>query len=233
MGINTNRIMWTIFKGLLIIAIALVAALQSCSAQSRKRNTPTTYLGFGASLGVRTKTLQSDFKAIDGMKVMQEGGTAIITGGNRLIRARLETGFYYSGSSVPHTVDLIELGASTNIYPLQFITNNSSRIEPYLTAGFTRGLQKFHGYYHMDETSKQRVNYSASREPYIGKTATSLATVGTGLEYQISDDYSFIHIFAEARYSKPVSAKNSQVMEQTSFASQMAVNVGVVFGMHR
>lgn len=227
--ITTNSI-----RGIVVLAIVFAAILQSYSvcAQSRMKNA-AMYVGFGASFGVRSQVLQSNYAAIDRMNVVQEGGTAILVGGNRIFRAKLETGFYYSSSAVPHTVDLFELGASVNVYPFQFVTKEIKRVEPYFIAGFSQAAQKFHGYYHLEDGAQQKINYSVSSEPYIGKSVTSLATIGTGLEYRLRDDYNFVHIFAEARYSKAVAARNSLPLEQTSFAKQVAVNVGVAFGLHR
>lgn len=189
------------------------------------------YLGFGGSFGVRSqKVAGSNFSEISSMPIVQEGGSGTIVFGKRAVRMKAEAGFYFSSANVLHTTDLVELATSANFYPLEIISGGANLVEPYFTAGISRSKQKFHGFYHMDES--QAMNYSVTVEPHVGNLINTQATVGAGTEFHLRDDHSFVHIFAEAKYAKVLNTKSTILMTETGLSDQIMVNIGIVFGRH-
>jgi hypothetical protein len=60
------------------------------------------------------------------------------------------------------------------------------------------------------------------------------ANVGAGVEYQLSGDRHFVHIFGEAKYGYPMSStKSTSIFDKTDVLNQLAINVGVSFGYNR
>jgi len=231
---NLNSVKTTLFIVITLLTMFNVinAAAQNRYRYSRKQKSDL-YLGFGASFGVRTQKVTSqNFEEINGMAVVQEGGNGIATIGNRFVRARFETGFYYSSASTKHTTDLVQLASSINIYPVQLISKGEYRLAPYFIAGISRNVQKFHGFYHMDEPSSTPINYSVTIEPFVGKAVSTQAIFGAGLEYNLMDQNSFVHVFAQARYGKELSAKSSSLLDKTSISNQMMLSIGIIFGRH-
>jgi hypothetical protein len=224
-------------KGLMTLMIVLCTILSTTDVLAQRKgfnrsnNRSNIYLGFGGSFGIRSqKVTNSNFEEINNMPIVQEGGSGSVVFGKRAVRMKAEAGFYFSSANMMHTTDLVELATSANIYPLEIINSSDNLIEPYLTAGISRSKQKFYGYYHMDET--QAVNYSVTIEPFVGNQINTQATFGTGVEFHLRDDHSFVHIFAEAKYSKSIGAKTTELMATTGLSDQFMINLGIVFGRH-
>jgi hypothetical protein len=224
------------FNRLMTLAIVMITLLNVSDSFAQRKSYNRTnrrdiYLGFGGSFGVRSQKVQaSNYSEINNTPIVQEGGSGTIVTGNSIARLKLEAGFYFSSANMLHTNDLVELAALVNIYPLQLISQGNKTIEPYLIAGVTKSKQKFYGFYHMDES--QVVNYSVTIEPFVGNLVSTQATFGTGLEWHLRDDHSFVHIFAEAKYSKSLSAKSTELLNNTTLDGQLMVNLGIVVGRH-
>jgi hypothetical protein len=217
---------------LLICTLSLMLLFISANAQ--KPISSAYDLGFGASFGVRSYDLKSNVTVLNSMDVLQEGGTLMAMAGNRVVRGKLECGFYYSGSSVPNTINTVELGATFNLYPLQLFTEQNFRIEPYLVSALSRAAQKYYGFYQLpDHTDAPVVNYSTFEEPYLGSSSVLQGALGLGMEYHITGDGNFVHFFAEARNAKPLHFTSSAAFEGTTYSRSLVVNLGVVFGLRR
>jgi len=132
-----NQITENVVKWILILSIFIVTSLKSCitHAQYFTAKHDITYLGFDVAFGVRSFTLRSDIRNINGMKVLEEGGSlGLLVVGNKYGRQNTSGLLLFSGY-VPHTTDLIETDANINVNPLQIIKTRFQSIEPYVTAG--------------------------------------------------------------------------------------------------
>lgn len=228
-GITTRTI-----KVILILLIILVVALQSYSvkAQGLKKFAKDNAFGFEGSFGIKTFSLTSDVAAINGLNVVEEGGSIGVAIGANAFRLKIRQGFFYSSSAVVQTVDEVRSAFIGNFYPLQLLAGNNARLKPYFTGGIERNILKMYGTYG-SENNKPR-NYSISEAPYLGKISTILASFGGGLEYGVKKPGHFVNFFAEARYGKSVRALSSSALfAGTSASDQLVINVGIGFGYHR
>lgn len=189
------------------------------------------YYGFEAHFGVKSTKLSSDLAAIHNMDVIQEGGSVGFVLGSRAVKTRLQAaGFYYSHAGVKHAVNAIESGLTVNVYPLKFINTSNQALNPYLSGGVDYNIMKFFGYY---ATPDSKVNYSRSSAAYIGKVAYARGSVGGGIEWRLPQEYDFVHLFAEARYSWAIDRNADEILKHTTAANTASVNLGVSFGFLR
>ena len=190
-----------------------------------------SYVGFEVNFGIKSTQLTSDHNAIDGMTLMVEGGTLGFVIGNHSLKTRLQaSGFYYSGATVEHTVNVFASGLVVNFYPINLMNRASEALNPYMTSGITYNILKFEGYYTIEDS---KINHSRSSAPYIGKICIPSATAGFGLEWRLPRIYDFIHIFAEARYSYNLKSNSDEVLRHTTIDNPVSVNAGVNFGFLR
>lgn len=212
---------------LIIIAMFIILGIYSCAeAQTNKY---ITQIGFEASFGQRSFTVNSNIGKINGMQAVHEGGSLGLVAGNKLFKAKIRVaGFYTSNANTPYTQELYETSVITNLYPLALIKRNNSRIQPYLTGGLVRDGIKFYGTY------IEKQNIETGYDPYLGKIKQISAQGGVGIEYQLSSHLDFIHLFAEALYRTPVSM-NSTVSDfsNTSLTKFSCISFGVSFGKRR
>jgi|SRR5687768_11629658 hypothetical protein len=218
-------------KGLVASLILIVCLHATLSQAQGLRNSNYRYVGFEANLGVKSTKLASDLAAINNMGVMQEGGSLGLVFGNQVVKTRLQAaGFYYSNSSVKHTVNLVESALQLNIYPIKLINKSKQAINPYISGGVDYSTMKFFGYY---DNPEAKINYSSSSAPYLGKIAATRGTVGGGIEWRLSQVSDFVHLFAEARYSWGVKRDADELFQNTKVANATSINVGVSFGFLR
>jgi hypothetical protein len=215
-------------NALMIVLLLLGTGIYSCSVQAQSF-APFKYMGFEGTFGVRSFGINSDIPQIDQMSTLVEGGSVGFTFGSDFLRAKLRAGgFYYSAASVPRTVDLFESETLLNFYPLQYFRKSENSFDIYLLAGVSMDNVKFYGHYMSDE----KVNYSTSSEPFLGRITQFNTAIGLGFEYQLPLQGDFLHFFAEAKYGVPVSSDANRVaFENTSIERFTSVNVGVSFGM--
>jgi hypothetical protein len=194
-------------------------------------------LGFDAAFGIRYFKVTSNMKAINGMDVLEEGGSAGLLFGNNIVQAKLRQGYFYSAASVPYTTDLVESTLELNINPLQMLRFGFRRCEPYLLAGIARNAIRFHGHYadlpssnFYEELGTSQVNYSRSEMPYLGRVVLGRAEVGIGVLYRVKMIGSFLRFFGEVRYGWPVGKAATLQFEETGAGRQVAVSVGTSFG---
>lgn len=222
-------------KGVLIVITLLITSVaQGQLMRSNNRNIAAAkrdHLGFTVSFGVRSSVLSSNYAAIDGMQALEEGGSAGLVWGSRAFETKLVIGYYYSAAQVKHTTDMIEMEATSNFYPLHAFKKEDSRINPYFSMGVTKNYYKLYGYYTTEENSQ--INYSVSREPYLGKLDVYNASLGAGVAINLLNNYDFVKLFAATQYNKPFSTIASNDFRQTKTSAQWSFNLGVSFGTNR
>ena len=122
-------------KGTLALVLFIVVQISSVNAQGL-RNSNYRYVGFEANFGVKSSKLSSDLAALNNMNLVEEGGSVGLVMGNQLVKGRMQVaGFYYSNSTVKHTVNLVESSLGLNVYPLKFINKSRQAINPYVSGG--------------------------------------------------------------------------------------------------
>lgn len=233
-----SRINDSIARGVLLIIISLVVIIAQAQEFEPLRKTEKDveqvkrdHVGFMVSFGTRSSTLSSNYAAIDGMNVLEEGGSAGIIWGSRAFETEITLGYYYSAARVAHTTDLIEVRSSTRFYPLRAIKKGSSRVNPFLSAGVTKNYYKLYGYYTTEEITQ--INCSVSKEPYLGNLNVYNASVGAGVSVSLLNDYDFLKLFASTNYSRPFSTQSSTDFRQTTMSDLWSFNLGVSFGVNR
>jgi hypothetical protein len=225
-----NRLQTKVLKGCLIFSIILAGGLQSGSlmAQGLKQFARKYQVGFEGSFGIKSFTISSNIAKIDGLNVVEEGGTFGMVAGTKIARVRIRQGFYYSSSSVTQTVDEVRSSVGVNFYPLQLFTTNA-KLLPYITMGVERNIFKMHGFYGDDGSTRH--NYSVSEAPYLGKISTIQSSIGLGLEYRIKIPGHFVGFFAEARYGKNMrTVSSTKLFTETGISDQIGMNVGITYG---
>jgi hypothetical protein len=220
------------FKTILIVTLLAFAGLGSVKAQEF-RNSQYRYFGLEANFGMKTSALESDVEAINNMSLAEEGGSIGLVLGNQAVKGRMQVaGFYYSNSSVKHTVNMVESALQLNVYPLKFINKSRQALNPYVSGGVDYSTLKFFGYYNNPEGAK-KINYSSSSAPFIGKIASTRGTVGAGIEWRLAQVSDFVHLFAEAKYSFAMAQDADEFFKNTKVSNSTSINIGVSFGWLR
>ena len=218
-------------KAIIIVFFMAFSFIGTTVQAQQLGNSTYRYVGFEANFGFKTTKLTSDVAAIHNMNVVEEGGSLGFVIGNQVVKTRVQAaGFYYSNSSVKHTVNMVESALIVNIYPLKFINKSKQALNPYVTGGLDYSTMKFFGYYNVPDA---KVNYSSSSAPYIGKIVSTRGTVGGGIEWRLPQMHDFVHLFAEARYSFGVSRDADEFFRNTTIANATSVNIGISFGFLR
>lgn len=187
--------------------------------------------GMGAALGVRQGQVNSDFTQLHGMNLWQEGGSIFLMTESRFLSSKLQGGFYFSGTNVPHTTDLFEGSLSVNVHPLHLDRFYKGRFSPYIITGISAGRHNFYGFYaHTDEP---RRNYSVGVEPYVGSLMAASLNTGIGVRLHLPMNWQFIQFFAEASKVTVLTEKRTSKMSGTGTDNGIAVNLGLAFGFRR
>jgi hypothetical protein len=203
--------------------------IYAAEGQKLKRFAHEYQVGFEGSFGVKSFYLSSDIAKINGLHVLEEGGTVGLVCGAKSLVAKLRQGYYYSSSSVAHTVDEIRSVVIVNFNPFYFL-NPDARLRPYVTAGVERASLQMYGRYQPGAERRRSGNY----EPYLGKIVSIMTTAGGGIEYKVSNPGHFVSVFAEARYGKSLRTTSStQLFAATTTSSHLTMSVGVSFGYHQ
>lgn len=198
-----------------------------------KKVTAQFYRGVDASFGIRSFVIKSDISQLNQLAVLQEGGQVGLILGSDIVRTKIGiAGFFYSSNSVAYTVDLFESDVAVNFYPLGLL-KEYKRVQPYLSGGIVYDKIKFFGHYLKED--KTPINYSTSKEPYLGSLNQLRTTFGAGVEVQLlNNGRDFIQIFTEAKYGMPLTVKASgDKFANTTASNQLSVSLGVRFGANR
>jgi hypothetical protein len=215
---------------ILILLILILVQTLKVNAQTNPSSRKTFYRGFIANFGTRTFTLKSNIDKLDGATVGNSGGQLGLVAGGKVLRARLGLfGYYSSGQHVAGSVDMYETSLIVNFYPLELLSRSDSKLQPYLNAGLSYDRVKFFGHYLSKDPGT--INYSTTRDPYLGKIKQITNSIGAGLAFKVIDNADFLHIFTEVRYLVDVSrSTNNEAFARTSIGNQLVGRVGISFG---
>lgn len=236
------RIKLNMAKGMILAILYVVLSLYSVAANGQslrpskmKFNSKAgayrqpKIKGLDATFGFRLFTLDSDLPELENLNIVQEGGSAGLVFGNRILRTKVGIlGFFYSSPDVPRTINVFENEIAWNFFPLS-VTKRTSIVEPYLAGGFVYNAVKFKGHYASDVD--RRINTSAP-EPTIGTVHKIDLSLGTGLEIGLLNNYrQFVHFFAEAKYGiKLYQDATDARLSGTSVSNQLFCSAGLRFG---
>jgi len=215
-----------------IIAFIFVVACSSIAEAQNHKLFHQHYMGLYASFGRRSFDMKSNYPQIDKSTVSLDGGQAGVIFGNRIARAEIGLLEYYSSvSNIVGTIDQHSNHAAIRFYPAGLLTKKRLRVEPYLNAGITYNRYKFYGHYISSTGSP--VNYSAP-DPFLGGIAQTNTSMGLGFEFNILDEYDFVHLFTELKWGKPA-AKQTGSPEFTDMhlGRKTTINIGFTFGLNR
>lgn len=210
--------------------IILLSTLNFTTSLAQINDAKKDHLGFSVSFGSRSNKITSDHSAIDKMKLVEEGASVGLLWGNDVVETKVTVGYYYSASSVPHTVDLVNFESSFQFYPLYALSGRTHKVQPYLTTGLAANNYKLHGYY---SGAESETNYSTSIEPYLGNVTSYFGSAGAGFEVNLLDQNDFVKFFSEVNYNSALYQKSSELFKNTRVSNQLSINVGVSFGFNR
>lgn len=228
----TTRMRDNQLKGIFILILFILLMFQALitNAQANRPGTKSIYRGLTASFGVRSVDIVSNIARIDRTNPMATGGQVGIVFGGRAVRTRVGLlGYYASTGNTAGTTDLYESNIAVNFHPL---ARMNSVISPYLTGGLSYDRYSFFGYYLNQEPGT--INLSHADTPFLGKIKQVNASAGIGVEFILKDDFDFIHLFSEMRYSHNLSASTQHsAFAETKLDQQMQVMLGISFGLVR
>jgi len=210
-------------KAIVLSLFYLALSVYTLVAEAQTSEMQGNYSGAAVSFQTRVFTLSSNIEALDGLRVIQEGGQAGFYFGNSTVRTHIGLiGLLYSSMQVPHTINVFEVDGGVNYYFLRGRT-----IEPYLTGGVVMDNLRFRGHY----LNSEQVNMSEP-EPYLGSITVVDATVGGGIEVALLNSLQFVHLFTEVKYGMKIFESASNVaLENTTVSDQLMVGLGLRFGI--
>jgi hypothetical protein len=212
-------------KAIVLSLLYVALSVYTFVAEAQTPEILGNYTGGAASLQTRIFTLTSDIEALDGLRVVQEGGQAGLYFGNSTVRTRVGLlGLLYSSMQVPRTINVFEAEAGVNYYFLPGRT-----VEPYLTGGVVLDNLRLRGHY----LNSEQVNMSEP-EPYLGSITVVDATFGGGIEVGLLNALQFVHLFTEIKYGMKIFESASNVaFENTTVSDQLMIGLGLRFGILR
>jgi hypothetical protein len=213
----------SLFSGILLL-LAFMFAIQHCNGQGTDKE---FFVGTGVLLGGVTQQVSSNMSAVDGMKLMQEGGSLLLMAGTRSLTIKLEGGLYYPMSSVPRTVDLLLAGTQVDFHPLG-ARSRHNRFSPYLSGGMSKACQKFYGTYTAEYAGIK--NYSITKEPHLGTVWNVSINAGAGVEYRWRIGDSFLHLFTEVRKGFITDTDGTNLFTETRISDNGMIRFGMLFG---
>src|SRR5260221_2398627 len=207
---------------------------KSDNVQTARQGPPKfpVYRGFEITLGFPTYTLQSSIPQLNRLEATFIGSTLGGVVANQHGKVKANLGMYYSGSSVPYTINMLQGGISGSIYLLRLKQVRFHTIEPYATVGVSHQQAKFFGTsLHQDVYT----NASVTTEPLLGRAGWTQLSVGTGLEFQlVNDNHQFVHLFVESCYGIPFQFDRSQgEFANTRNRNPWGITLGVNFGVSK
>lgn len=189
------------------------------------------YRGIEASLGMRHFVLKSELPELNGLNVVEEGGSAAFVCGNNFSRIVLRlAGLYYSTSSTARTIDMLDMELNGHIYPLRALRIPSNRVDLYFLTGLSNQYLKFYGKY-IDKSARAERKGTPGNEPYLGKVQNISANIGLGIEYSLENERDFIHLFVEGKTAFPLTTTAGIIpLKNTGLEDFYAINIGVRVG---
>jgi hypothetical protein len=184
--------------------------------------------GVGASFGIRNSSVESNLGDLSGMKLYQEGGSLEAFMEKGAINARVHVGYFSSGSSVKHTIDLLESGLSMSFHPFLMQGVTARRVSPYIVSALMAGRNHFYGFYADEDT--RHINYSRESAPYVGKVMSVHLNAGMGLQYRLVDENQYMLFFAEVQKPIELYEESAGILSGTSVHGDLSINIGLAFG---
>ncbi len=233
-----SRIEANTFKLIVITLLYIVLMLKSCVSDAQTleeayyKNPNPKFIGFSGKYGVRALSFKSDIPELNSLNLMQEGGAVSFLYGNDYTKiVLLGAGLYYPVCGSPHTINLVNVAATSNIYVLRSLTRKMRTIEPYTVAGLGYDNYQFRGKYLSVADGPQKAS-SKGKQPLLGKISASTIRFGAGIEFQLESHLEFLHLFLEAQYSVPFLTNTNQIaFSNTNISSSLLVNVGFSIGI--
>lgn len=228
-----SRLEYNSFKALFIVILFTILFIKA-TVSNAQISSPGFYKGLSASFGVRSFSIKSTIPELNNLQVLEEGGSVGIIFGNEVLQTRVNLGgLYYSAARVSRTINVFEIEGLANYYLLRSLRRkHNNQWDPYIVAGVSQDFIKFYGRY-LKQQEGQQINNSTAAEPLLGKISQTRATVGLGLAWRITNDVSFIQLFAEGRYGLPLIATSDHAFKNTTVGNSTSFNVGVNFGFQR
>jgi hypothetical protein len=215
---------------LALIFISMMSCMPSVVAQASSSKYKS-YLGFAGSFGRRSFKSESNYLQINRSVVSVDGGQVGLTFGSRVVRGDIGLiGYYSSVTDIAGTIDLYTNHATVKLYPAGLLTKKNYRLEPYINVGIAYDRYKFYGHY--AQNGERMGNYSG-QEPFLGVIKQTSSTVGIGLEFKILDQYDFVHLFTDLKWSRPLTNVSSSEFDHTRLSGNTIFNIGLAFGYHR
>lgn len=215
------------------VAVVLILTMFTARAQSPLDQCgPTIFAGFNTSFGMRSFSITSDIAVLNNLKVVQEGGSLGGVFGNNFWIGEFRAGLYHSNDKTPYSIDIVEGEGMINFYPANlFSPYHQHRFDFYLSCGGSMDVMKFYGNY-LDGSKPQ--NFSALKQPYLGRISMLNVTAGAGIELRMQGHRDFCHFFAEIKQGMPVfSSIKREEFKNTSIKSITFVNIGVSYGLRK
>lgn len=218
-----------------ILAMALALAFQAflfhaeVDAQPLKDSLTswsTRYYGFELSYGYRATSVTSNLPQFNHLMVMMDGVNGGLVAANNFGKFTLRAGKYYSGASVPFTVDMEQIGFTSNVYLLRLFEKRYHTLEPYAVLGVSHQQIKMFG--NLTAVDEPTGNF---HEDLMTSVQWTQYSGGIGVEYQLeSNTHKFIHLFAELCMAGSIYLKKSDLLNQTQLNNPTAITIGVSFG---
>jgi hypothetical protein len=223
-SIKTNWI-----RGIMFALLVTLIGAKSCMVNAQSTHS-YTYYGYGLSMGVPQYELNSNIPQLNGLKVNLLGFNLGGMIANKYGKLKANAGSFYSGSSMPYEIDMMQVSVSGNIYLLRLNEVKVHLFEPYATLEISQQVSKFYGDYLSKDPSSSS---SSTSQPLLGKVNSARLNVGGGVELQLeNDNQKFIHLFAEVVYGTPISSSASNnAFSQTKAMNSVTFNFGVNFGL--
>ena len=221
---NKQQLLFIIFS---LICLLVQSILVNAQTPHKKK-----YKGFEVSFASRAFTVDSDIAKINGVAASHAGGMVGLVYGGEALRATLGFGYYSSVGKIAGTIDLFEAALATYFYPLGLLSRNSSRLQPYLTAGIAQNSFRMYGYYINKEPGV--TNYSQAEAPYLGAIQQVNGSAGAGVDFKLLDAYDFIHVFAEVSQGYAMASNSTSTsFQHTDINHGLLMQVGIRFGANR
>lgn len=217
--LKLNLVKWAF-----IFSIALLTLGKSCTAHAQGLPVEKRKLCWGleGSLGAKSFGLTSDLPQLDGVGLMQAGGSLGLVVGLSEVQLRPRVGFYYGNTGETHS-QWIDTGIDLQLYPRQLIRKQGKRFQPYIVSGFSRGTVKLDGMYSGEQTA-----------PTPAKLIVTSLAAGAGFEFRFPQALDFICFFSQLKYQVPLNYEaTTSELNHTKITQAMTLNVGISFGAIR
>jgi hypothetical protein len=217
------------------------------------RGPATTYLGVEAAVARRSFTIASNIPELNHLQTSEEGFNVGFVFGSEAVTSRLKFGSFKSGRLVREKIKMVEGELGVNVFPLYLLNKKSKLLKPYSLISFDLASLQFIGSFQIpsppdvpppshsgcpdDEPTAPEEEPEMSPPPApkvidVAKINVSRFNLGAGVIVHIPGERNFVNLFAEVKYAWIMGVKAMDpAFEGTSVSTQMAVNIGLSFGL--